>query len=326
MSCITSLRKNWFLLGLLGALIVGFLLPEWGARLNPDSLTSTVVVMVLFFIAGVTLPSERVIHGISHVRLHLYIQGFIFVAIPLFFFFTSIPFRGYLDGKVVIGIYALACLPTTISSCNVFTQTANGNVAGTMFNSSLANVMGIFISPLILSLMLSGSGAALPPEEIIRILKNLVIKMFVPIIIGQVARLRLHQWVDTGKKKLNIISNALILSIIFFAFSRTADNPVFLSNLEKMLIPFLYLAIAHLVLVFLSYQGSRLISFTKEDRISITFTAPQKTLAMGVPLLTTYFSDNLELLGIVMLPLIFYHSWQLFIAGFLRSMRFLYRG
>jgi sodium/bile acid cotransporter 7 len=149
--------------------------------------------------------------------------------------------------------------------------------------------------------------------------------MFIPIIVGQFARIWLREWIDAGKKKLNIASNAMILTIIFFAFSRTADNPVFLSNLEKMILPFIYLAAAHIALVFLAYQGARLMPFTREDRISIVFAAPQKTLAMGAPLLTTFFNGNLDVLGIVLLPLIFYHSWQLLIAGFLQSMKFLYR-
>ena len=45
------------------------------------------------------------------------------------------------------------------------------------------------------------------------------------------------------------------------------------------------------------------------------FVAPQKTLAMGVPLLSTYFAAQPEVLGIAMIPLLFYHPWQLLTAG-----------
>ena len=71
----------------------------------------------------------------------------------------------------------MSTLPTSVSSsCTVFTSTAGGNVPGTMFNAALANISGVFISPLLISLLLSTSGQGLPADEVIRILINLFIK------------------------------------------------------------------------------------------------------------------------------------------------------
>jgi len=84
-----------------------------------------------------------------------------------------------------------------------------------------------------------------------------------------------------------------------------------------MIVPFVYLAAAYLVLLAASFLGARALNFSGDSIISVLFTAPQKTLAMGVPLLSTFFAANPEILGIALLPLIFYHPWQLFIAGFL---------
>ena len=67
----------------------------------------------------------------------------------------------------------------------------------------------------------------------------------------------------------------------------------------------------------LAYTGAKLLRFPPENIISILFAAPQKTLAMGVPLLSTFFADSPEILGIALLPLIFYHPWQLLMSGFL---------
>jgi predicted Na+-dependent transporter len=51
------------------------------------------------------------------------------------------------------------------------------------------------------------------------------------------------------------------------------------------------------------------------------YAAPQKTLAVGVPLVSTYFAASPEILGLALLPLVFYHAWQLLVAGFIRSSR-----
>ena len=53
--------------------------------------------------------------------------------------------------------------------------------------------------------------------------------------------------------------------------------------------------------------------------VTVLYAAPQKTLAMGAPLLTTYFAGDPETLGLALIPLLFYHPWQLLVAGMLKS-------
>ena len=313
----TFFKNNWFVLGIFFTLIVGFLIPEVGIALNSRSIFSNTVIVLLFLISGLKLPSESIRAGMSDVRVHLFIQFNIFILSPAFFWLTSLPFRGVLDGQFVVGVYALACLPTTISSCIIFTQMAEGNVVATMFNAALANVAGVIVSPLILSLMLKSAGRPLPLSELLGILQGLSLKMLLPIIVGQFMRKIIRSRVDSIKKPLSMVSNVFILSMLFFAFTKTAKNPDFLVNLEKMIIPFIYLAISYLILLGFAYGGGRVLRFSHENLISVLFAAPQKTLAMGVPLLSTYFSSSPDMLGIALLPLIFYHPWQLFIAGFI---------
>ena len=314
---VSFLKKNWFVLGIFLALVLGFIIPEVGIILNTGSHFSTGLIVALFLISGLKLPSESIRTGMKDIRVHLYIQLFIFVVNPLFFYLTSIPFRNVLDGRLVIGIYALSCLPTTISSCIIFTQIAGGNVVATMFNAALANIAGIIISPLILSLMMQSTGTPLPVSELLAILQSLALKMLLPIIAGQLLRKFLVNLVSRYKKQLGITSNVFILMILFFAFSKTAKNPEFLNNLDTMVVPFIYLALAFLVLLAAAYYGARGLRLSPENTISVLFAAPQKTLAMGVPLLSTYFANDPDTLAFALLPLIFYHPWQLFISGFL---------
>lgn len=313
------LQKNWFLIGVLTAVVCGFIAPNTGVALNPSSLTTTLLVIVLFLIAGVTLPSEEILHGLKDVRLHIYIQSFIFVVTPLFFLATSQVLNQAIDERLRVGVYALACLPTTISSCIVFTQVSGGNVAGTIFNASLANVLGILVSPLLLSLFLQGGVGRLPAEDTARILKSLVLKMLVPIIAGQALRIFIKGFVSQQKKRIGIASNSFILLIIFFAVSKAAVNPAFQEHLSQVPVPFAYLAVANVVLVCLAYLGARLLRFSRENIITVVYAAPQKTLALGVPLVTTYFATRPEILAAALLPLLFYHPWQLLIAGIVRN-------
>jgi sodium/bile acid cotransporter 7 len=277
----------------------------------------------MFFLAGLSLPTEKMKQGMKHIRLHVFIQVFIYVICPLYFLLTAFPFKEVMDGRLIVGIYALACLPTTVSSCIVFTQLSGGNVIGTVFNASLSNLSGIFISPLLLTLFMHGAGNAMPMEETLRIFQNLVIKMLIPFAIGQGLHIAFTAFAVKYKKVFGIISSCFVLAIIFFGVARSISDASFQSYWKQLLVPFVYLAISHLILLALAFFGARLIGLDRENTISTLYAAPQKTLAMGIPLLSTYFANQPEMLGIAILPILFYHPWQLFIAGLIKNNPFI---
>jgi solute carrier family 10 (sodium/bile acid cotransporter), member 7 len=315
------LRKNWFILGIVVALLTGFLLADRAETLNPSGWTNRLVVFLLFLITGLTLPSDRIRQDLSNPRLHILIQTFIFVVAPALFLTASPLFRDAMDGQLLVGIFALAVLPTTVSSCIVFAQSANGNTVGAVFNASLANTVGILLSPLLLSLFLSGAGRALPVQQLLSTLRSLAMNMLVPIVVGQVVRIKVRDFVDRHRKKFGVISNSLILVVVVLAFAKTASNPQLTRYATELPWVFVYLAVVHLILVGLVLLSTRLLKFSTPDRITAMFVAPQKTLALGAPLLTIYFSGQ-EILGVALLPLLFYHPFQLLIAGFLKGLPF----
>jgi solute carrier family 10 (sodium/bile acid cotransporter), member 7 len=317
------LKKQWFIVGMCFLILLSSLFPVWGTSLNPDKITTTSLVIALFFLSGLSLPTETMKEGMKDIRLHIFIQVFIFVISPLFFMLTAFPFSNVMDGKLIVGIYALACLPTTVSSCIVFTQLAGGNTIGTIFNASFSNLAGIFLSPLLLTLFLKGSGNPMPMEEMVRIFQSLVVKMLIPFAIGQGLHIAFKKFAVKHKKKFGVLSSIFVLIIIFFGVARSAENASLQTYWKQLIIPFIYLAVAHIVLLYLSLTGARFIGLNRENIISTMYSAPQKTLAMGIPLLSTYFANQPEMLGIAILPILFYHPWQLFIAGLLKDNKYI---
>jgi sodium/bile acid cotransporter 7 len=319
------LRKNWFFLGIALVVTAGILLSDLGTVLNPGSASSTGVIVLLFVISGLTLPSESIHRGIKDFKLHIYVQGFIFLFVPLSMVVLTLPLRGVFDPKVTAGLYALACLPTTISSCIVFTQITGGNTVGTMFNAALANIAGVVVSPLILSILLQGNEAVLLAGEMGRILGSLGLKMILPIAAGQAARVSVQALKRAAVEKKGVfrtVSNGLILLIIFFSISKAAGTPEFRSTLTRMGLPFLFLGGFHFYLLAAAYFGGRVIRLGRESLKSVIFTAPQKTVALGVPLMSAYFAGSPDILGVALLPVIFYHSFQLIVAGSIKSFPF----
>jgi sodium/bile acid cotransporter 7 len=312
--------KYWFLPGILAAALLGLLLPDLAGLLNPRSLTTNGIVVLLLAIAGLNLATDETWKGIRDLRLHLYLQLFIFAVTPGYFLGSLALLRGVLPGDFNVGILALACLPTTVSSCVVFTQAAGGNAAGALFNSTLANSLGVLVSPLLLSFLLRGAHYALPFSEVARILLNLGLTVLAPFAAGQGLRLLCaRRFASRNRAALGVVSNCLILAIIFFAFGRSARSGIFHAGALRLLLPFTYLALSHLLLVLASYAGARLIGLSAGDRIAALFVAPQKTIALGLPLLSAYFVASPETLAAAVLPLLFYHAFQLLVAGLLRG-------
>lgn len=319
-----AIKQNYFAIGVVVALIAGFFSGAAAESLNPSGWTTRIAVIVLFLITGMTLKTQRILHDLSNPKLHIFLQFFIFIVFPLYFL-TSIPLFGHLlDGRLTVGFLALAVLPTTIGSCTVFTHMAHGNTTAAVFNSAVANVAGIFLSPLLLSLLLSGVTRAMPAGNLAATLQNLALGMFLPIVVGQLLRLRLSKTIEEHRGFLGNVMSSLIMVIVFFAFARASDHPDFLNTLRSMPWPLLYLALSHVLLIALAYGVALFLRLSPTDRIAVVFVAPQKTLAMGAPMLSLYFEDP-NILGIALLPLIFYHPFQLLVASIMKSLPFIRR-
>ena len=313
-------RKNWFTIGLFVALALACVAPSVGKRLNPQKMSATVAVVLIFFLSGLSLQTEQLLAGLRHWRLHVYIQLCIFIVIPIYFLATSLPLSGQWSEPVQIGILALACLPTTVASCVVLTQTANGNVPAAVFNTVFANMAGILLSPLLLTLLLRGQGESMAAEDMLRILRALALKVLCPFILGQLCHRPLAAWAGRHRKKLTQASAALILLIVYFAFAGAAASPLLRKLLPELPVAAGYVAVSHVVLLLIIYIGARLMRFDPGDRIAIVFTAPQKTLALGIPLLTAYFAENPGVLGPALVPSLIYHPWQLIVAAIMMQM------
>ncbi len=317
------LKKNWFLIGIFVTLLLGNFFPQFAGALNPGNVTRDIVIVIMFFVTGLTLPTDEIIAGVKQVRLHIFIETFIFVITPLYFIVTVALFSRFIPDAAIPGIYALALLPTTVTSCVVFTQVSGGNTVIAMFNAALSNALGIVLTPLLLSLLLAGTELSLPMSSLLGVFRSLTVLMLLPIIAGQLFRRNIRTIVTQYKKYFGIFGNASILLILFFVFSEVAENPEFAANLRFMFPVFIYLGISHLFLIALATGSAILLGEPKINWVTIMYVAPQKTLTMGAPMLAIYFADQPAMLAIAIVPLLFYHPFQLLVAGILRGVPYL---
>ena len=309
------LRLNGFLGGLVAAFLFAFLFPSLGAKggiLHTET-TGKVAIFLIFLIQGLALRTETLARGLLAWRVHLFIHAVMFVGIPMLMWLTlRLPLL-HLEPALRTGFLLLSMLPTTISTAAVFTARAGGNITVAIFNSSISNVLGIFIVPLWIGWISHGNGQLIPVSSV---LGEITVILLVPLVIGQIARPCIRSLVETNGSRLGAVTTALILFIVFAALSNSFVSRVWEGGGWATVLTALLGALVLLsVVTLLTAKLLRWTNFSREDRIAALFCASQKTLAAGIPLAQAIFANGPLPVGLIVLPIMAYHVSQLLLGA-----------
>ena len=154
------LFTDWFLCGMLLATFLAYVFPKFGSSggaMHAEWVIN-IGVFLVFFLHGVNLSSEQISHGLKNIRLHMMVQGFTFIVFPLIWLVADKLLGSHIPPLLMLGFFYLCALPSTISSSVALTGSAGGNVPAAILNASLSSVLGIFLTPLLVSFVV-GSGA-----------------------------------------------------------------------------------------------------------------------------------------------------------------------
>ncbi|KYO46361.1 sodium/bile acid cotransporter 7 isoform C [Alligator mississippiensis] len=329
------LRKEWFLLGIVLAIAAAKLQPAVGAKggpLKPEITITYIAVSAIFFNSGLSLKTEwmrhwqpeimlRILHcseltsALMHVKLHLFVQIFTLVFFPtaiwLFLQLLSItPINEWL----LKGLQTVGCMPPPVSSAVILTKAVGGNEAAAIFNSAFGSFLGIVITPLLLLLFL-GSSSSVPFTSIF---SQLFMTVVVPLIIGQIVRRYIKDWLERKKPPFGAISSCVLLMIIYTTFCDTFANPnIDLDKFSLIIVVFIIFSV-QLSFMFVTFLFSTRNNsgFTPADTVAIIFCSTHKSLTLGIPMLKIVFAGY-EHLSLISVPLLIYHPAQILLGSLL---------
>lgn len=310
-----ALGRQWFLLGLGVALVLGAVAPWIGAPAGPlhPEWSVHAAVALSFLISGLTMPIAQLVGALGRWRLHLYAQAMSFLAMPLLVQALLPLFAAMgMPAAVGQGFVVLSCLPTTIASCAILTRTAGGDEAAALFNAVAGNLIGLIVTPLLLLLLLGATGDA----PVGKILEQLALDVLAPLIAGQLVQRLGGESVARRAKPLKLLPSAIIIFIFYTVICATCAERD-LGAISHALACTLAAALAlHLAMLALCWWSSALtvLGFSRGDRIAAMFCASQKTLAIGAPMIAIMHRQDAAL-GLIMLPIIAYHPLQLLVDG-----------
>lgn len=300
-----------FILALLGTLTFASLLPCHGAAAVVVDHLTNVAIALLFFLHGAKLSRQAVIAGASHWRLHALVLLTTFVLFPLF----GVAFKPLLLPLVTPTIYAgilfLCALPSTVQSSIAFTSIAKGNVPAAVCSASASSIIGIFVTPIVVSLVLSShlrSGAAW------RTIGEIVLQLFVPFVCGQLIRPVIGRWITRNESLVRAVDQGSILLIVYSAFSAAINEGLWHQVPPSAL---LGLLVADSLLLAAALMTTSLVSkwlgFDRADRKTIVFCGSKKSLSQGVTMAKVIFASHT--VGAAILPLMLFHQIQLMVCA-----------
>jgi len=311
-----SLRRylpDRFICALLATVLLASVLPcrGWGARAF-DALAD-VAIALLFFLHGAKLSREAALAGLTHWRLHLCVLLSTFAVFPLLGVALKPLLQPLVTRDLYLGVVFLCCLPSTVQSSIAFTSIARGNVSAAVCAASASSLLGIFITPLLVGLVLEAHGQGGMSWHAVG---GIVMQLLVPFVAGQVAQRWIGGWVQRHKPLVGLVDQGSILLVVYTAFSAAVLQGLWRQTPLPVLGGLVVVdAILLALLLLITRYGARLLGFAREDEITIVFCGSKKSLASGVPMAKVLFAGHS--LGMIVLPLMVFHQIQLMVCAVL---------
>ena len=291
-------------------------LPVSGQAADVFGRLTTIAIAILFFLHGAKLSREAVRAGILHWKLHGLVFLFTFALFPILGLAAKPILLPMLGQELYWGFLFLCFLPSTVQSSIAFTSVAKGNVAGAVCSASFSNLIGMFITPILVSVFILGQSQHDfdPTQSILQI----TLLLLVPFILGQILRPWIFPYMQKMPKIVKVFDQGSILMVVYGAFSSAVVAGLWQQvSLSTLLLLILVCSVLLTVVMLLALFIPKWLGFSTADQRTTFFCGSKKTLASGVPMAQILFIG--QPLGMIVLPIMLFHQIQLMVCGIIAN-------
>lgn len=302
-----------FLVKLLIAILLASFLPAHGWGTFAFGWLTNIAIALLFFLHGARLSREAIIAGASHWRLHLTIFCATFVIFPVLGLLGKPLVSPFITPGLYLGLLFLCCLPSTVQSSIAFTSIARGNIPAAVCSASASSLLGVFLTPVLVGLTMSGGVGGNAPISFDAIGK-IMLQLLLPFVLGQILRPWIGAWVSRHNSLLKVVDQGSILLVVYTAFSEAVIGGLWSRTPLSALVALIVISIVLLAIVLgITLALGRLFKFKLEDRITLLFCGSKKSLSSGIPIANILFAGHA--VGAIVLPLMIFHQVQLIVCA-----------
>ncbi len=298
---------DWFLLGMVAAVGLASVAPDWGRSDGPLRMgqVTDVGVFVLFFLHGMGLSTDNLKSGASRWKLHLLVQSCTYVLFPLWWALGALLLGPWISRDLLMGFFFLAVLPSTVSSSVALTAAARGHVAAAVLNATLSTLLGVFLTPLLVSLVMGADSGAL---DVGATMLKVAQMLLLPFVLGHLLRPWLATWFAKVKPITSVFDKAVIVLMVWSAFSDSVADGLWTRHGPLLLAQAVVGSLIFLLpMLWFTRRAARALGFDVEDEIVAVFCGSKKTLASGMPMAKLLFGGSAAM-GVLVLPIMIYHQ------------------
>ena len=308
-SLLSRLPIDIYILAIVGMVCLASLLPVHDTSAVIAGHVTTAAIALMFFLHGTRLAPKAALAGARNWRLHVAILASTFLLFPALVLAARALCPQLLSAPLWTGLILLSVLPSTVQSSIAFTSIAQGNVSAALCAATASNLLGMGLTPLLASLLLSAHGGFS-----IRGVGDIVVQLLLPFLAGQLARPLIGAWALRNKIVLSLVDRGSILLVVYTAFSEGVTQGIWhqldLADLGRLVA--IDAALLAAVLAITTF-GSRLLGFSRADEVAIVFCGSKKSLASGLPMATVLLAGQSA--GLIVLPLMLFHQIQLMVCA-----------
>jgi solute carrier family 10 (sodium/bile acid cotransporter), member 7 len=307
------LRLDPFLLALVATVALASVLPCSGRAAAIMAFVTDGGIALLFFLHGARLSRQAIVAGIGAWRIHALVLTATFVFFPAMGLAIRAAGQGWLSPVIADGVLFLCLLPSTVQSSIAFTSISRGNVAAAVCSASASNVLGVFLTPVLVGLLLkTGSGSGFSPAAMGTILSQLLL----PFVLGHLSRPLTAAFLDRYRQIVGKVDRGAILLVVYTAFSAAVVEGLWRRyGLADLGLTFALDALLLGLALLFTTAVARKAHLSTADETVVVFCGSKKSLASGVPMAAVLFPS--ALLGPMILPLMLFHQMQLMICAVL---------
>ncbi|UFQ97693.1 bile acid:sodium symporter family protein [Pseudomonas wenzhouensis] len=302
-----------FTLTLLAVVLAATLLPARGQAATIFEWITNLAIALLFFMHGAKLSRQTILAGAGHWRLHLLVFACTFVLFPLLGLALRPLLEPLLGTELFMGMLYLCALPATVQSAIAFTSLARGNIPAAICSAAASSLLGIFVTPLLVALLMGVEG---DNGSTLDAIGKISLQLLLPFVLGQIAQRWIGGWVNQNKSWLKYVDQSSILLVVYTAFSAAVIGGLWQQVPLTTLLAVTFACCLLLALaLLLTHLLGKWLGFSLEDRITILFCGSKKSLATGVPMAQVLFASSS--IGMLILPLMLFHQIQLMVCAVL---------
>jgi sodium/bile acid cotransporter 7 len=277
---------------------------------------TTAAITTLFFLHGAKLSRAAVWAGVGHWRLHLLVLTSTYLLFPAAGLLIALAGRGWIDPMMSAGMLYLCLLPSTVQSSIAFTSIARGNVPAAVCSATLSNVIGIFLTPLLVGLFLGAIAKGGQSGVDTKAVGSIALQLLLPFVAGHLSRPLTLNMLTRHKTLVSRVDRSSILLVVYTAFSAAVVDGLWRKlSLGDIGLVLVIDAILLASVLIATTAAARLFGFARDDEIAIVFCGSKKSLASGVPMASVLFAPAIG--GLIIVPLMLFHQLQLMVCAVL---------